>query len=360
MLHLFWDSAQARLAISDRQLREEETGDQSPRARARRGRRRPPSWCLVARWRYRWTPEVVRAVLELIGAKATPAEISHATGLALIAVTQQKSVPDLRGFDTTLIPEEERARWRSMRPFDGQDLSYWDFRGARLTRIGLQGADLSRADFRKATLRDVDFSDSILTKGNFFDADMRGAVFDRASVGFIQYSEDGWLSRGTVMLHEARLAGAIDVDPLLDRYARDQSYIYVLKHKNRNHRGRSLAIRLWWLTSNYGQSLILWSGWSVLVILLLAFAFTQTPRATGVWGSLIQAVGLELSYPSGIDSRWPMPLYLSASNFMTVGPGNIRPDNAISQFMILIELLIGYLMFGVLISILANKVARRS
>jgi hypothetical protein len=50
----------------------------------------------------------------------------------------------------------------------------------------------------------------------------------------------------------------------------------------------------------------------------------------------------------------------SVVTFTTLGFGDIKPATVEGSFWVMIEVLLGYVMLGGLISILANKVARRA
>ncbi|NIM17935.1 MAG: hypothetical protein GTO45_38655, partial [Candidatus Aminicenantes bacterium] len=53
-------------------------------------------------------------------------------------------------------------------------------------------------------------------------------------------------------------------------------------------------------------------------------------------------------------------LYYSIVTFTTLGFGDIVPKTDLLQFWVMLEVILGYIMLGGLISILANKLARRS
>jgi voltage-gated potassium channel Kch len=53
-------------------------------------------------------------------------------------------------------------------------------------------------------------------------------------------------------------------------------------------------------------------------------------------------------------------IYYSVVTFTTLGFGDITPSTPIAAGIVMVEVVIGYVMLGILISILATKVARRS
>jgi hypothetical protein len=254
------------------------TGDQSFSYRRWRGPFRYPRWSQVEEWRRRWTPEQVADVLNMLGFGASADEIGEKTGFGVLEVLvdqgQIKLVPDLCGLDFALLSLENRrlggdSDSRELQPLD---LSYARLEGSRLIDLNLSHANLVRANLQKATLRRTNFTGADLTKAQLEDADVRNAIFDDAKLGVIRYTEDSFLWRGTVLM-ETHLGRAFYVDPLLERCARDQYYIYMLKYRNRNNPIFRLLFRLWWLTSNYGKSVSLWAFWATLFMLGFAMIF---------------------------------------------------------------------------------------
>lgn len=218
---------------------EEVSGDQPFRYRKRRGRLRSPRWGEVQGWRKRWTVEKVLAVLDFLGRQEPAEVIGQATGFETVTVTmdggESKQVPDLRGLDLAPLPREQRQL--SAQPSANTtslDLSYAKLEGARLTDLDLSAANLFRAKLRKATLRRVNLTDASLNKAHLEDADLRDAVLDGTHMGHIRYTHDGFWWRGTVLM-ETHLERALYVDPLLERYSKNQYFLYVLKYRNRKN-----------------------------------------------------------------------------------------------------------------------------
>jgi len=53
-------------------------------------------------------------------------------------------------------------------------------------------------------------------------------------------------------------------------------------------------------------------------------------------------------------------IYYSVVTFTTLGFGDISPKTPLATFLVMIEVVLGYIMLGGLISILSAKLARRS
>jgi hypothetical protein len=109
---------------------------------------------------------------------------------------------------------------------------------------------------------------------------------------------------------------------------------------------------LWWLFADYGRSFKRWAAWSFGFAIVFAF---------------IYYFGFYLNYPLNfnvvhVSESFPLFsfIYYSIVTFTTLGFGDIVPRTDWLQFCVMLEVILGYIMLGGLISILANKLARRS
>jgi hypothetical protein len=196
-------------------------------------------------------------------------------------------------------------------------------RGARLREANAEGADLRSAD-----LRDAEMSLCSVRGAVFNDADLRGARL-RAISGFqgaLWYGAD---------IRDINFAGAYR----LRRHIVDEDYLKELREAGPVQRA---FYNVWWLTSDCGRSLVRWCG----VILAIAAIFTLAFSITGV------RLG---HHESGALTYF----YYSFVTLTTLGYGDIVPDSPTAQVLVILEVCSGYLMLGGLISIFANKLARR-
>jgi len=325
------------------------TGDQKFSYRKRRGRFRYPNLNIVQEWRDRWNQEKVAKVLELLDHEDSVDKIAEITGFSSIEIIDvhgnKKLVPDLRGFDIVHVPKELRKIGGDKRNAEKiLDLSYYCLEGARLTNLDLSFVNLSRSRLQKATLRRVDFTGASLSKAHLEDADLRDVQFRDTSLGHIRYTEDEFWWRGTIFM-ESHFSGALYVDPVLERYARDQYYLYVLKYKNRKNPIFRAFFFLWWLTSNYGKSILLWAFWSVILASGFAWKYFE--------------LGQCAFDVSNLNWNFQTTIYYSVVTFTTLGFGDITPKTPNAAWWVMAEVVIGYIMLGGLISIFASKMAQR-
>ena len=245
---------------------------------------------------------------------------------------------------------------------NGTNLRHSDFSEARLVDVRLRGSSLQNSKFVMASLQKV-----VFTKANLESAVLAGAVLVRCELRRSRLKGASLMSM-TVRkcdlrwadFRHANVAGivynrwsyyqGIRVDgcyssPRFVRFARDQEFIEEV-------RGNSQDLRYWlfylpWLiSSDCGRSFMLWAGWSVFIALVFALQY---------WS--MGPVQLNLGYLD--HSYWSM-LYYSVVTFTTLGFGDIVPKTEAAAMWVMLEVTIGYVMLGGLISIFSNKLARRS
>jgi uncharacterized protein YjbI with pentapeptide repeats len=242
------------------------------------------------------------------------------------------------------------------------DFNHSDFSETRLENVRLRGSRLKKSKFTLARLHNIlfteaDLENSILSGAQLADCsfrrshlraanlqsvrlrkcDLRWADFRNANVAGIVYNRWSYYQG-------IRVDGCYG-SPRFVRFARDQEFIEEI-------RGSSQDLRYWffylpWLiSSDCGRSFMLWAGWSVFIALVFAIRY---------WS--MGPEHLNLGYLD--HSYWSM-LYYSVVTFTTLGFGDIVPKTEGAAIWVMLEVAIGYVMLGGLISIFSNKLARRS
>jgi hypothetical protein len=279
---------------------------------------------------------------------------------------------------------------------DGVDLHGANLKMAQLARADLTGANLTDADLYKANLSDTyltqcDLSKAYAVGADFSRADLRGAtmegtniteaIFCSADLSEARLTEAN-LTRADITrtnlcyanLASANLTGVrygpfqsmeghyygirgLDScygNALFVRDAQDQDYLDTLERSidetpsPLSRRLKRLVFTCWKLI-DYGRSL----GKPTLYAVVLSMSY-------GVFYFLDMIFQWELINYSNSAESWLSPFYYSIVTYTTLGFGDITPKHWIGETVVISEVVLGYLTLGLLLSILANKVARRS
>ncbi len=160
-------------------------------------------------------------------------------------------------------------------------------------------------------------------------------------------------------------SNAIDevTNPFFKRYVSDQQFV---REFTKTH---PIWGGIWRWSSDYGRNIGVWAAWSLAIaflfgILYAPYALPTMLRDTWI-GSFLESVDPQLDitnsqYLSAQQITHIVPYYFSIVTFTTLGFGDVTPTNTAGMFWITLEVVLGYVMLGGLISILSNKLARRS
>jgi uncharacterized protein YjbI with pentapeptide repeats len=217
--------------------------------------------------------------------------------------------------------------------FDHSDLGNAELFGAdlRATFFGaanLQGADLQGADLRGAGLLWTNLRGARLTQADLGETNVTGVIFDYDS-----------RATGYYAIRVSTCWGS----QISKSFAQDQDYIEELRSSGR---WGSIKFWIWWLFADCGRSFGRWAAWS------LAFALA--------FGVLYFWMGPDLIATGHLPFSLKSMIYYSVVTFTTLGFGDITPKTENAAMVVMAEVILGYIMLGGLISIFANKVARRS
>ena len=253
---------------------------------------------------------------QLLGADLSRADLTGAT--AQRAVLGRAVLVDAVLFNTDL----EHAS------LSHADLTGADLRVAKLNEARLREADLTGADLSRAEMREADLTRAEVGKAVFRDADLgRSRVKELTG-----YSTTDWIG---VDILDVDFAGAY----LARRTIMDQNYLHEFRHKSRLN---AFVYQIWSITSDCGRSYLRWALWTILLAALFSVAFTF----------------VEVDY--GEYETWLSPVYYSVVTFTTLGYGDALPASTAAQVLAMLEVVMGYVMLGGLLSIFATKMGRRA
>lgn len=210
-----------------------------------------------------------------------------------------------------------------------------NLQGALMIKANLKGADLWGANLQGADLVEANLEGTSIRNTNLKNAKLISVSLRNSNVSKVKYNRHGRF-RGI------RLDGCSG-SPRFIKFAKDQEFL----EDFRSSPWRWPIYAIWLILADCGRSLFLWAAWSVaLAIFFASMFFSMGPGAFQIHGNL----------PHSFDTM----LYYSIVTFTTLGFGDITPQTIEASRWVMAEVILGYIMLGGLISIFANKLARRS
>jgi len=281
--------------------------------------------------------------VNLSGAKLQGADLSDAdfTGASLHKA-------DLTGanIQETIFSDADltKADLRRARFFAGADLQRAKLRYAKLEGVELKKTNLRGADLTLADLRNVDLTEADLREATFYGTDIRGATLARAMLNDADVTGIRWTRRRMRGCYLGiRGLESCYGNALFKRDAADQDFLDTLAEKWRYQ--PQMALFWLWGALDYGRSLsrVVW------VAAMIAFSY-----------GLIYSYRPELLNFKDSANTLLTPFYFSVVTYTTLGFGDVKPANKLGELLVMTEVVIGYLTLGLLLAVLAEKVARRS
>lgn len=202
------------------------------------------------------------------------------------------------------------------------------FGGAVLEGGRFREADLSSAEFVHANLSGCDLEGATLDGTNFHLADLHGCRLTEVK----DYKTANWIG---VNLLDADWQGAY----LVRRHIMDENYLHEFRLRSRFN---AWLYWIWWATSDCGRSLFRWTAWVAVLIVVYGFVY------------------LFVDIDFGEHETAFSPMYYSIVTLTTLGYGDVVPASLPAQLLAVSEALFGYIGLGGLLSIFAQKMARRA
>ncbi len=212
------------------------------------------------------------------------------------------------------------------------DLSGANLQDSHLRRAYLQGAKLPLANLKgaflvRANLQGADLSGSKLYGANLWQADL-----NQVNMYFVKFDS----TTRCRSLRGKDFYGS----PVFKRFVEDSDYLEDFKRRH------PAIYWIWFVLSDCGRSIGLWAAWSLAFAVFFAHVFYSLgPGAMKV---------------ADLPWNFSTVVYYSVVTFTTLGFGDVVPTTNAAAWWVMAEVITGYVMLGGLISIFANKLARRS
>ena len=216
--------------------------------------------------------------------------------------------------------------------------------GSNLSEADLSGANLSRADLGKAALNGANVSRANFSEANLNAADLAGSNLSLANLSGAELTGVRWQLRAMRGCYLGiRGLDSCFGNALFKRAAADQDFLDTLEAHLKGTR-RMALFRAWGLI-DYGRSL--------LRVATISFGLAA------IYGAIYRIFPSILDYSESANS-WFTPYYFSIVTYTTLGFGDVRPANVVGEMIVSSEVILGYTTLGLLLSVLAQSIARRS
>ncbi len=224
----------------------------------------------------------------------------------------------------------------------GARMFHADLEGGTLTKANLRHADMSCTNLSNSRIREADCTGANFTGANFYGADLSlsrvtGVMFNNSDLReahlrqLHDFEHAEWYG---VDIRDINFAGAYR----LRRHIIDENY---LKEFRDSSRFANILYYLWLITSDCGRSLKLWFAWTFALTMFFAWLYTM------------------VSIDYGTNRTWISPFYYSVVTLTTLGYGDNVPLSSAGRIIAMLEVCLGYVMLGGMLSLFNNKMARR-
>lgn len=265
-----------------------------------------------------------------------------------------------------------------------------DFRGINLTEISIQYAVINNVNFAYANLINSRLSQVMLHSVNLVSADLRGAHIFNVTLanGSAMPGADlrGAFINGLRDVNDTSVAYPFMYEPVSALYLiralilslfKDWNVIFdkVGKHTRflandvsnlRAPDNRVLRRYIDWyqyVFSNLGslrsQSIKDKLFFSLSIVTTKAWSSYVSLAVTGLVVNLLFALMFYIDHSdfNGLDNNYFSAFYYSVVTFTTLGYGDITPQGGWARFLVLIEVVLGYVTLGVFVYLLSRKVS---
>lgn len=144
-------------------------------------------------------------------------------------------------------------------------------------------------------------------------------------------------------------------------FARENYYRKLNSKKNKRYL-TYVTYAIWQITCNFGTSSLRWFATSFIFIISFGLIFSSLPCPEIIHRFFPEIEKLLCSISPDINiisaNNWYTPYYFSIVTFTTLGFGDVTPGNFPAQIWITLEVVIGYIMLGGLITIFSRKIVR--
>lgn len=225
--------------------------------------------------------------------------------------------------------------------FSNCSLHYSHFADCDLTSSIFKNSDILYSEFSDCQLDQCDFSGTNLNMTDFFhcrleEADLRGAwinevSFEDSDLGYVKFNR----STDFFNIDLSKVRGSSN--PLFVSFVRRKHYLNHFKEQGWRNR---IVYYIWLIISDCGHSLLRWAVVSIGICALFGYIYSNFSSSFSVTNRSATSFTF---------------YYYSVVTFTTLGFGDVVPKDLWAEVAVTIQVIMGYIMLGGLISIFATK-----
>lgn len=302
---------------------------------------------LISRWKTEEGYKILEEILSLnkkMNLSGKPYErpgYSKITGTVKSDLSKKPPKFDLRGIN---LQEYKASTIDEIVPhnFSFCDLRHSNFKNGNYSNSYFNSSDILYSDFSGSILDECNFSKSNLTLSDFSYTNLDHANFSnswitslrlkKASLSYVKFSNDTKFYDIDI----SEISG--NANPFFTSHVRRTLYLNNFREQSSTN---NLLYHVWKITSNCGESFFRWYITASCIIALFGFTFSLMP---------------EVLHSGTTKELTPFTFYyFSTVTFTTLGFGDITPVGLVGEALVTIEVILGYIMLGGLISIFSNK-----
>ena len=240
------------------------------------------------------------------------------------------------------------------------------FVSANLTGAHLENARLREADLTNADLQEANLEGATLIRTNILGANLSRVRLKETIFLDVVWRPAGWrqrLMRDTDPSHFEGfdVRGVRYSDPLFDQFVRQAEFIRGIRLT------KPCFYWPWWASCYCGRSLMLWFVWCIVIIGMFGLIY-RSGHLRGIDNVQFSSSGTQTVVRAEDGARWATiepnderqwtpttPFYFSLVTFSTLGFGDVAPCTEHGEWLVMVEVFLGYIFLGGLMSIFAMK-----
>ena len=236
--------------------------------------------------------------------------------------------------------------------FDDSLIDYMGFKECKFRECSFFKTHFTGVDFLETKLLNCDLNRSLFSPiKNIYKGEGKDRIIEK-------YCILSDVDFDTSTFIEADISGVDwSKNPGLKRFIEHQQFVNDIKENSKKWWQKAL-FKLWGLTSDYGSSV---KRWLISALVIIGFFTAVYGLLDLLYKNCEWSCGTAFTISDYIQNtpHWVSYFYFSVVTFSTLGFGDVTPAHWGSMIAVILEVIVGYIMLGGLVTFLANWLGRR-